>query len=276
MDKEKRFYYMKLRADSMYSKEIKKLRKIAGGDTYVLIYLKIQLLSIQSGGMLKFEGTEPDFAEQLSIETDEEYDNVKVVLNFLVQNKLIEDLGNDEYLLPHTAPMIGSETAAAERMRRMRDRKGRNNVTPMLQSVTQYKRIEKREKSKENKPPLPPKGELFGLFWKSYPKRVGKGAAEKAFSKIKPSKETLNQMLDAIEKAKKSDQWKKDGGQFIPYPATWLNQKRWEDELEIEVDDGYVTLWDGSARVPRYQCIKTERGWEEKSRIGEPSHLKGE
>jgi hypothetical protein len=126
------------------------------------------------------------------------------------------------------------------------------------------------------KPPLPPKGELFGLFWKSYPKRVGKGAAEKAFKKINPSKEALHQMLEAIEKAKKSDQWKKDGGQFIPYPATWLNQKRWEDEVEIEVDDGYVTLWDGSARVPRYQCIKTERGWEEKSRIGEPSHLKGE
>lgn len=73
--------------------------------------------------------------------------------------------------------------------------------------------------------------ERFILFWQAYPKKVGKGEAEKRFMKIKPSKALLDTMLDAIETAKQSSQWKKENGQFIPNPATWLNQKRWEDEL---------------------------------------------
>lgn len=70
----------------------------------------------------------------------------------------------------------------------------------------------------------------FDEFWKAYPKKVGKGAAKKAWNKIKPTKDTLEKILSAIESQKHSDQWLKDNGQFIPYPATWLNQERWEDE----------------------------------------------
>ena len=71
----------------------------------------------------------------------------------------------------------------------------------------------------------------FQEFWSAYPKKQAKGAAEKAFSKIHPDKSLLRQMLDAIELHKKSSQWQKDGGQYIPMPSTWLNQKRWEDDL---------------------------------------------
>ena len=72
--------------------------------------------------------------------------------------------------------------------------------------------------------------EGFDSFWKSYPKKKAKGDAEKAFSKLKPDEELLKTMLDAIEAQSRSPDWRKDGGQFIPYPATWLNQRRWEDE----------------------------------------------
>ena len=68
-------------------------------------------------------------------------------------------------------------------------------------------------------------------FWRKYPKKVGKGAAEKAFDKIKPTQQVFERMLSAIEKQKNSAQWKKDNGQYIPNPATWLNQQRWEDEV---------------------------------------------
>lgn len=71
-----------------------------------------------------------------------------------------------------------------------------------------------------------PKG--FDTFWSAYPKKVGKGAAEKSWQKNKPP---LEEVLVAIEKQKQTDQWKKENGQFIPNPATWLNQKRWEDEV---------------------------------------------
>lgn len=78
-----------------------------------------------------------------------------------------------------------------------------------------------------DKPPIPPRG--FDRFWDRYPKKVGKGAAEKAFEKHKPGESLLGEMLAAIARQADSEAWRKDGGQFIPNPATWLNQRRWED-----------------------------------------------
>lgn len=72
----------------------------------------------------------------------------------------------------------------------------------------------------------------FEEFWKAYPKKKSKGYAEKAFYRIKPTAELQKQILDAIQNSKQSEQWQKDNGQFIPHPATWLNSKGWEDELE--------------------------------------------
>ena len=68
----------------------------------------------------------------------------------------------------------------------------------------------------------------FADFWAAYPKKVGKGAALKAFKKLKASAYPL--LVPAIERQKQSTQWQKDGGQYIPNPATWLNQERWLDE----------------------------------------------
>lgn len=69
----------------------------------------------------------------------------------------------------------------------------------------------------------------FEQFWNSYPRKIGKKAAQKAYQQAK-DKPTIVELLAAIEKAKTSEQWTKDNGQFIPHPATWLNQGRWTDE----------------------------------------------
>lgn len=92
---------------------------------------------------------------------------------------------------------------------------------------------QEKEKEKEYIPPISPKGdERFDRFWKSYPKRTGKGAALKAFTKLKVTDEMLETMLAAIEAQKKTAQWQKEGGQYIPMPSTWLNQMRWEDDAD--------------------------------------------
>lgn len=70
----------------------------------------------------------------------------------------------------------------------------------------------------------------FDTFWATYPKKVGKVAAQKAFDKIRPSNELFSQMLNAIKQQRASPQWTRDNGQYIPNPATWLNQGRWDDE----------------------------------------------
>lgn len=71
--------------------------------------------------------------------------------------------------------------------------------------------------------------DLFLTFWKAYPKKKAKKAAEKAFFKLNPSEGLLEKMLEALESQKKSREWQEDGGQYIPYPATWINGERWED-----------------------------------------------
>lgn len=141
----KKYYWLKLKDDFFTTREIKKLRRIAGGDTYTIIYLKMQLLSIKKEGLIIYEGTEENLVEQLSLELDEDEDNVKMTLAFLQANKLIEQLSRDEYLLNKVPESIGSETGSAERMRKMREK--RNNVTPQLQPVTKsYTEIERRDR----------------------------------------------------------------------------------------------------------------------------------
>ena len=70
----------------------------------------------------------------------------------------------------------------------------------------------------------------FDAFWAVYPKKTGKEAARKAFKKIPKSARSL--LVPAVEAQKKSRQWMEENGRFIPNPATWLNQGRWEDEVQ--------------------------------------------
>ena len=91
--------------------------------------------------------------------------------------------------------------------------------------------------------PQPPQGGRFAEFWAQYPKKVGKGAAEKAFERIKPDKQTFDRMMEAISAQKRSRQWTENNGQYIPNPATWLNQRRWEDELpQGETDNVFLQM----------------------------------
>lgn len=76
--------------------------------------------------------------------------------------------------------------------------------------------------------------ERFAEFWATYPKKQGKGAAEKAFLKISPTASLHETMIAAIRAAVLSRQWREQNGRFIPNPATWLNQRRWEDTLPVE------------------------------------------
>lgn len=91
----------------------------------------------------------------------------------------------------------------------------------------------------ESSPPVvPPKGaemmpKGFDVFWQAYPKKVGKQAAQKSFAKAIKTV-SLQTLLAAVERQKRSLQWSRDNGQYIPNPATWLNQGRWDDE-ETEV-----------------------------------------
>ena len=77
--------------------------------------------------------------------------------------------------------------------------------------------------------------QLFDRFWAVYPRKVGKKDAVKAWNKLKPDETLTIQIIEGVERWKLSTQWTKDGGQYIPYPATFLNGERWKDECDIAV-----------------------------------------
>ena len=121
---EKRNYWLKLKEDFFSQPYIKKLRKIAGGDTYTIIYQKILLLSVKTNGYIVFQNIEKTLAEELALILDEDVDNITVTLEFMKANKLIEQTENEnEYLLPDMLSLIGSESESAKWVRAYRDRK---------------------------------------------------------------------------------------------------------------------------------------------------------
>ena len=158
MAEPKRYYWLRLHKDFFQKKEIKRLRRVAGGDTYTIIYLKMLLRSIIDGGKLYFDGYEDTFVSELALDIDEDEQNVQITVNYLLKNGLLIECENDEYYLPEANNNTGSETAAASRMRKLRDKSKSiecnnvtplcNNVTPMLQECSQslqtcYGEIEK-------------------------------------------------------------------------------------------------------------------------------------
>jgi len=94
----------------------------------------------------------------------------------------------------------------------------------------------------------------FERFWSAYPKKTAKQQALKAFQKLNPDEALLIAILNSLEQQKHSVQWTKDGGQFIPSPATWLNGKRWEDET-TEVNSNEISSTNSQLKA------KSESDW---------------
>ena len=132
-----------------------------------------------------------------------------------------------------------------------------------------------REKEKEINPPTPQQGgdtvsksslkksasltkaqeSLFDRFWEAYPKKLSKGQAEKAWKSIKPDEQLVATMIATIERAMTLDDWMRDGGKFIPYPATWLTSKRWLDEPDLKMELAFDP--NAHSRIEMFQTAKT-------------------
>lgn len=95
----------------------------------------------------------------------------------------------------------------------------------------------------------------YNEFYAAYPKKVDPQGTAKAFAKLNPDSELLVVMLAALERQKQSSQWIKSGGEFIPYPTTWLNKRRWEDSVSTAADAQDRPSWALSAGFPsRYEA----------------------
>ena len=152
----KRYFWLKLKEDFFSSKRIKKLRNMAGGDTYLIIYLKLQLKAMKTDGMIRFDHLEDNIADELALDLDENPDDIRATLIYLTSCGLAESSDASDFYFPYAVENVGSESSAAERMRKMRER---NNVTPLLRD--RYGEIEiEKEKEQEQEEVG---GDAFGL-----------------------------------------------------------------------------------------------------------------
>jgi hypothetical protein len=103
----------------------------------------------------------------------------------------------------------------------------------------------------------PPGG--FETFWKAYPKKKDIATARKAFDKLKPNPELLQTILKSVAIQAMSPDWQKEGGKFIPYPASWINGARWLDE------DGALPLVENTAALETEKFLAKQRDQAEKS-----------
>lgn len=219
----KRFYWFKMKNGFFEDKRIKKLRKIAGGDTYTIIYLKMMLKSLSNNGVLIYEGVEDSFSAELALDLDEDEDNVDITVNFLLQTGLLVDSKNDEFVLPEVVENIGSETDVAQRVRKYREKQKAlpSNEKALPSNVTVTKcntenRDREKRKEKEIELELEKRGKRKNINYQeiidiyndtcvSLPRVLKLSEDRKKMIKERLNTYTLEDIKTVFEKAEKSD-----------------------------------------------------------------------
>lgn len=165
--------------------------------------------------------------------------------------------GNERFVFPHYMVKVDQDKQDLEDLSRIRSEAGSKGGRPRKQEAhASCENQENQMLSEESKkseaysikhiadglkpkegdtPPIPPSGFAYSVeferFWAAYPKKASKGAAYKAFQRIRGV--SVDVMIYAIEQQRNSRQWQEANGQYIPNPATWLNRRDWENGPEM-------------------------------------------
>jgi len=239
---EGKFYWLKLKRDFFKRHDIRVIESMPNGKDYVLFYLKLLVESIDHEGQLRFSETIPYNADMLAAITNTNIDIVRTAMKVFAEFGMVEILEDKTIYMAEVQKMIGSavDNDNANRQRRFREKKKEQLLLERYDDVT--KNNESKSKSIDidiyNPPIIPPKGGTdpvrdngFDAFWSEYPKKVGKKDAKKAYEKALKSTDAET-MIRAVQAQKGSGQWTRDNGRYIPNPSTWLNQGRWDDEIQ--------------------------------------------
>lgn len=224
----KKYYWLKLKKEFFTSRAMKKLRKIAGGDTYTIIYLKLQLLSLEDEGFLYFEGIENDIYEEMALVLDEDVENVKVTMTFLESTGLLEKKSDNVFFLTEVPFLIGGESESAERVRRYRDKKALHCNAPVTEcnalvtncnteieidiekdiDIEKEKDIDinlSKEKVKKERFPCQQIADMYNNTCVSFPRLVSLSDARKKAIKARLNTYSLENFQTLFEKAEASD-----------------------------------------------------------------------
>ena len=138
MSSGKRYYWLKLKEDFFTSKRVKKLRNMAGGDTYLIIYLKLQLKAMKTEGIIRFDHLEENIADELALDLDENPDDIRATLIYLTSCGLAETSDTEQFFFPYAIENVGSENSSAARVREYR---AKQKALHCNNNETQVKRL---------------------------------------------------------------------------------------------------------------------------------------
>lgn len=171
--------------------------------------------------------------------------NVTVNSNDLLPNKNIYKK-NNKNIYAH------SENEQVYNHEDDKQKESDNHSSNTIKQETKNKAIKKQNKELNEL-----QEKQFDKFWQAYPKKVSKKQAQKSWKKINPSLELFEKILKALEMVKQTEQWKKDNGKYVPYPATWLNQERWTDEINM-MQDNKMAIKEEQKTKPVYKPLSID------------------
>jgi hypothetical protein len=156
------------------------------------------------------------------------------IVNFLQYRALRDENSRRDYMRQYQR-----DRRAAQRVNNVNDVNSGQQVSTDVAAVSPYRSrsidtnaqspFAGSKQSRVRAPAYEPDG--FPAFWSLYPRKVAKRDAQKAWVKLSPGATLQVEILDAVLARATSEEWTKDGGRYVPYPASWLNGRRWEDEL---------------------------------------------
>jgi len=171
-----------------------------------------------------------DVASALDLDTEQVEQIITAMQGRVLDGDLLKGWENRQ---------VAREDGSAERSKAWREaQKAASERTP---NATERKRTPDKDKDKDKKKETP---SAFEVFYVAYPRHEARKDAESAFAKLNPDPELLAKMLAAIAAKRQSHDWTKEGGKFVPLPATWIRAERWNDEAPA--DNRTADIWAGA------------------------------
>lgn len=246
--------WIKLSTDVFNNRKIRQIECMPDGDTIFVIWFKILALAgeINDSGQVYLTKEIPYTEHLLATQFNRPIATVRLALQTFQQFGMIEIIDNlilvsnwEKYQNIEGMERVREQTrlrvAKFRENKRLAECNATSNATSRYGNAGEEEKEEERDK--EITPPIiPPTGgnagekdkdrlkARFNDFWSAYPRKTGKGDAEKEWMRLKPNAELFETILNALNAIKETAQWKREGGRFVPLPATWLNQRRWEDD----------------------------------------------
>ena len=238
--------WIKITTDVFDNRKIRMIEKMPEGDAIIIIWFKVLCLAgtINDSGMIMFTPEIPYTEEMLASQFDRPISVIRLAFQTFIKFGMLEVVDNilkisnwEKYQNIEGMEKIRQQTrkrvSAYRERQKLESGKTENNCNKGVSdgcnvTVTQGNATDKNK----NKNIEYIYAQSFLEFYSEYPKKLGKEAAKKAWLKLKPDEPLFREIITALKLQKQSEQWTKEKGKFVPYPATWINGRRWEDEIE--------------------------------------------